>query len=237
MEPEKYLISRMHPLSDLERERVEANQGLIGAVIRDKYLSYLGKPRRNGEGPISYADLMGAGQFGLIEAAARFDPLRGAFSTCAEMWIKNKIRRYIREYGELIRIPKWVVHAKPERDGEAKTAREKARVLKVRNVQPINEALDHAHVDRDTRRTGIRRMLLRLAYSVVAETDEMMLGRVLFIKMAGAGGDTPGLGDVERVGEIAQSLGIQRARARMAYESFLSAMRTRVVELELGYPV
>jgi RNA polymerase primary sigma factor len=51
-------------------------------------------------------DMVCEGNIGLMEAAKRFDPLRGAkFSTYAAYWIRQKITRALCNHGRLIRLP------------------------------------------------------------------------------------------------------------------------------------
>lgn len=58
---------------------------------------------------VEFDDLVAAGQFGLIRAAALYDPgLRVRFSTYAGYWILQGMRRAIRDQGRLIRIPAYI---------------------------------------------------------------------------------------------------------------------------------
>ncbi len=59
---------------------------------------------------IDLADLISEGNIGLMTAAERFDPDRGAkFSTYAALWIKQKIRRALSNHARTIRLPIHVV--------------------------------------------------------------------------------------------------------------------------------
>jgi RNA polymerase primary sigma factor len=63
----------------------------------------------NGLG-VDLADLIAEGNIGLMTAAERFDPDRGAkFSTYAVLWIKQKIRRALSNQARTIRLPIHVV--------------------------------------------------------------------------------------------------------------------------------
>jgi RNA polymerase nonessential primary-like sigma factor len=55
---------------------------------------------------LSHEDLVAEGNVGLLRAAERFDPLRGAqFSTYAVYWIHHQIRRALDRESRTIRIP------------------------------------------------------------------------------------------------------------------------------------
>ncbi len=55
---------------------------------------------------IPIEELISEGNVGLIQAAKKFDPTKGAkFSTYASWWIKQAMRRAITESGKVIRIP------------------------------------------------------------------------------------------------------------------------------------
>ncbi|MFZ5806840.1 MAG: sigma-70 family RNA polymerase sigma factor [Verrucomicrobiota bacterium] len=61
-------------------------------------------------GGMPFMDLISEGNVGLIKAAERFDPTRGAkFSTYAAWWIKQCIRRGLAHHSKAIRIPMHMV--------------------------------------------------------------------------------------------------------------------------------
>lgn len=77
-------------------ELVEHNQRLVARIA----LGY--RSRRHG---CSVADMISAGQEGLLAAAIKFDPARGyRFATYATYWIRQRIRRLLHSEG-LIKVP------------------------------------------------------------------------------------------------------------------------------------
>ena len=82
-----------------DREAVEklvtANLRLVVKIAHD--FKGMGLP---------FPDLVAEGNIGLIRAAEKFDPTRGAkFSSYAAWWIKQGMRRALTEKGKTIRIP------------------------------------------------------------------------------------------------------------------------------------
>jgi RNA polymerase sigma factor (sigma-70 family) len=97
--------------SDLqERERLlaavadgeQARERLIRCNLR---LVISQAKRYRGQG-LSFEDLIQEGNIGLIEAVERYDPHRGTrFSTYAVPWIRQKMRRAIKNHGRTVRLP------------------------------------------------------------------------------------------------------------------------------------
>ena len=84
---------------ETEEERVNAlieqNLRLVQKIAND----YLGRG-------LSWEDLVSEGNRGLITAAHKFDPSRGArFSTYSAWWIKQAIRQAIAEQARTVRVP------------------------------------------------------------------------------------------------------------------------------------
>ena len=84
---------------ETEEERVNAlieqNLRLVQKIAND----FLGRGR-------SWEDLVSEGNRGLITAAHKFDPSRGArFSTYSAWWIKQAIRQAIAEQARTVRVP------------------------------------------------------------------------------------------------------------------------------------
>ena len=67
----------------------EQMKGLI-CIIARRYQAY-------GE----LEDLQQEGFFGLYAAVDHYDPERGSFGTCAALWIRQTIVRYLEEHGNM----------------------------------------------------------------------------------------------------------------------------------------
>ena len=266
-----YLIRRTKPLSETEAKVLADNLGLIGDVIRRNFKMFLGhsqvqgRPGVHGDKAITYADLFGAGYFGIIAAIEKHEPARGSFSTAAEWWIKNKIWRWLREFGYVIHIPKWVLQLKRplnpseiealpegalkqtqgamgpgEREKLTKQFDREQRLMgRAKTMKPMDEALDHAITTSDTERLRQRMILMRLIYSVQPETDEERTGRLIMVKMAGLDGGTPveHRQDKDVFDEIARSLGMAPNKAKRCYEAFMEQVRMWIADNEMEYPL
>ncbi len=72
------------------------------------------------QGALEFDDLVQAGREGVMRAKEKFEPERGLqFSTYADWWIRQKIRRVVQNEGSTVRIP---VHAQVTRRKEGKLA-------------------------------------------------------------------------------------------------------------------
>lgn len=247
-----YLTNRTRPLSDAERKIVEDNQGLVGHCIKLRFRKYIGRPKSRGDGFISFEELRAAGRFGLIEALDHWDASRGAFTTCANVWIRNKISRWLKEHAfRNIRVPKWLVQKKRMdhetidadlrngriSDAEAeKRHADRRRLDRAADAKPINDAVD-AYTNPKLPHDPRRKMLLRLIYSVDLSTEEERLGRVVALKLAGMDGGSPAANKIEEsLASIGEGLGATAAEAGRAYRAFLSAASRKVGDLGMEYP-
>ena len=95
-EEETELARKVRQGDAAARERmIRANLRLVVAIAKE--YAKIGMP---------LLDLISEGNIGLMTAAERFDPDKGAkFSTYAAWWIKQRIRRALRDQGKTIRLP------------------------------------------------------------------------------------------------------------------------------------
>ena len=76
---------------------IESNLRLVLKIAND----FLGRG-------LPWEDLVSEGNRGLVIAARRYDPARGArFSTYSACWIKQAIHQAIAEQGQTVRVPVW----------------------------------------------------------------------------------------------------------------------------------
>lgn len=73
------------------------HDGLVQKIV-EKY--YTGA-----NGPVGRDDFVQVGRLGIIDAAKKYNPDAGAFSTYAYFWVAQKIQREITDRGNAIRIP------------------------------------------------------------------------------------------------------------------------------------
>lgn len=83
---------------ELIAELYQQNEGLIGTIVKHY------EPYEDAD------DLKQQAFFGILEAAERWDPERGAlFSSYAPYWIRQAVRRYLDNCGRPLRISSWML--------------------------------------------------------------------------------------------------------------------------------
>jgi RNA polymerase primary sigma factor len=139
-EEETTLAARIAAGDDQARAHlVEANLRLVVSIAK----------RYTGNG-LDLADLIGAGNLGLLRAARDYQPARGRFSTYAAWWIRQAIRRSLDTDARTIRLPGGTLVAM--RKVEAALSRLAQRPDHAPTEEEIAEAADLA-------RSQIRRAL------------------------------------------------------------------------------
>ena len=89
---------------DAKTHMIEANLRLVVHVAK-RY-----RRDREGDGALSFLDLIQEGTLGLVRAAEKFDHRKGfKFSTYATWWIRQSIARAIADKGRTVRLPVHVV--------------------------------------------------------------------------------------------------------------------------------
>jgi len=76
-----------------------------------KLVVHAAKKRAN-RSPLEFADLLQAGNLGLMKAVEKFDPSKGRFSTCAMYWILASMKRTEENVARPIRLPSYMVQVK-----------------------------------------------------------------------------------------------------------------------------
>ena len=115
----------------IERGDLDAKQHMIEANLRlVVHVAKRYRRDREGEGALSFLDLIQEGTLGLVRAVEKFDHRKGfKFSTYATWWIRQSIARAIADKGRTVRLPVHVVDqvnkiARAERDLSLKLGRD-----------------------------------------------------------------------------------------------------------------
>ena len=95
---------------EITRKVAENDQRAREKLIRSNLRLVVNIAREYVNRGISFLDLIEEGNIGLIHAVKKFNPSMGyKFSTYATWWIKQAIRRAIRNKAKIVRIPSYIV--------------------------------------------------------------------------------------------------------------------------------
>jgi RNA polymerase primary sigma factor len=115
----------------IERGDLDAKQHMIEANLRlVVHVAKRYRRDREGDGALSFLDLIQEGTLGLVRAVEKFDYRKGfKFSTYATWWIRQSIARAIADKGRTVRLPVHVVDqvnkiSRAERDLSLKHGRD-----------------------------------------------------------------------------------------------------------------
>ncbi len=125
--------------ADIQNGKKEAALEAMSTLVRrfePLVRSIAAKFARQG---VSYEDLVSEGRLGLMEAAKRYDPDRGArFSTYSAYWISHYVRRARDSQGRMVHIP----------CGTAERVRKIHRILAARSRELGREPTDQEVADK-----------------------------------------------------------------------------------------
>lgn len=148
-------------LTRSQRQTVADNERLVWSIVHRHYRAQTDHPT------LSTEDLGAAGMTGLIRAAQKFDPRRGAsFSTYATPWIRQAISRYVEQAARLVRLPSYKIHELRHAERDALARGEPCTVSDWQQFRPVTVSLQGDRVGDDR-------------IDVVDETAEAVIDGVL----------------------------------------------------------
>ena len=202
----------------IERGDLAAKQHMIEANLRlVVHVAKRYRRDRDGDGALSFLDLIQEGTLGLVRAVEKFDHRKGfKFSTYATWWIRQSIARAIADKGRTVRLPVHVVDqvnkiARAERDLSLQFGRDPS----------IEEVAAHlgfeAEMVEDLKRASRTPVSLNAA---VGDEEDTELGHLI----ADSGAESP---------EARAEEASREAAVRDALEC-LSHLERRVLQLRFG---
>lgn len=106
----KFPLLSLEEEKEITRKVAENDQRAREKLIRSNLRLVVNIAREYVNRGISFLDLIEEGNIGLIHAVKKFNPSMGyKFSTYATWWIKQAIRRAIRNKAKTVRIPSYIV--------------------------------------------------------------------------------------------------------------------------------
>ncbi len=196
---------------DAKTHMIEANLRLVVHVAK-RY-----RREREGEGALSFLDLIQEGTLGLVRADEKFDHRKGfKFSTYATWWIRQSIARAIADKGRTVRLPVHVVDV-VNKIGRAE------RDLAVKLGRDVTSEEIAAHLDLSAEQVEDLRRASRAPISLnapVGDEDDGELGHLL----ADDNAISPEASAEESMRETAVAEALQQ----------LSHLERRVLQLRFG---
>lgn len=97
-------LAEKRSLRSTEREGLEARNRLVESNLRIVVLI----SKHYGNSTLKPADIIQAGNEGLLEAAARFDGRKARFVAYARYWIHQSIIKLLHDHARMIRVPNYI---------------------------------------------------------------------------------------------------------------------------------
>ena len=202
----------------IERGDLAAKEHMIEANLRlVVHVAKRYRRDREGDGALSFLDLIQEGTMGLVRAAEKFDHRKGfKFSTYATWWIRQSIARSIADKGRTVRLPVHVVDqvnkiSRAERDLSLRLGRDAA----------LEEVAEHLGFEvglvEDLKRASRTPVSLNAA---VGDEEDTELGHLI----------------ADTAAESPEALAEERAREEAVADALgcLSHLERRVLQLRFG---